>query len=47
MAQRKKPLGELLKAKGIITDEDIAKALSLQQEEGTKIGEALVKMREA
>ncbi len=44
MAQRKKPLGEILKEKGVITDEDIQKALSLQQDEGLKFGEALVRM---
>jgi len=43
MAKRM-PLGETLKSKGVISDEDIQKALALQQEEGIKIGEALVKL---
>ena len=44
MAKSRQPLGQILKAKGILTDEDIAKALEMQQEVGSKIGEALVKM---
>lgn len=44
MAKSRQPLGQILKAKGILTDEDIAKALEMQQEVGSKIGEALVKL---
>ena len=44
MAQKKQPLGQLLKAKGVVTEDDIAKALEMQQEIGSKIGEALVKL---
>ena len=44
MAHKRQPLGQVLQAKGLVTDESIAKALEMQQEGGAKIGEALVKL---
>lgn len=40
---RKKRIGELLKEAGLITDDDLEKALQIQKEEGTRLGRILVK----
>jgi len=44
MAHARQPLGQILKDKGLVTDEQITQALEMQQETGAKIGETLVKL---
>ena len=44
MAQSRQPLGQILKDKGLVTDEQITQALEMQQETGAKIGETFVKL---
>jgi len=42
--ERKKPLGEILKARGFVTHEQIEAALKYQNKEGLKIGQALIRL---
>lgn len=44
MEERKKPLGEILKARGFVTHEQIEAALKYQNKEGLKIGQALTRL---
>lgn len=43
MLNRKKRIGELLKQAGLITDDDLTKALKIQKEEGERLGRVFVK----
>lgn len=44
MEERKKTLGEILKARGFVTHEQIEAALKYQNKEGSKIGQALIRL---
>ncbi|KPJ62820.1 MAG: pilus assembly protein PilB [Planctomycetes bacterium DG_23] len=44
MEEKRKPLGEILKARGFVTGEQIEAALKYQNKEGLKIGQALIRL---